>query len=122
MNQISRHKLQTLAIACLLFLTMMYASTCRGQSQQYQIEKVCINHKCRSCSGHIAIYEENLYIKVDTISNHLFIRPEFKHKGVQSYLLKDYPGHFRLCDNVAYLEVYFVCGWITEMYYLKKEL
>jgi hypothetical protein len=121
MNQITRHKLLTLAFGCLLLLTMMFVGNCSAQSIQYQIERVCINQSCKECKGYIAISKENLYIKVDSVLNHLLITKKFDYRGFQHYWLKEHTGRFQICDNIAYLEIYFAgCGWKSEMYYLKK--
>jgi hypothetical protein len=123
MNQITRHKLLTLAFGCLLLLTMLFAGTCAAQTIQYQIERVCINQKCKDHKGYIVITTENLYIKVDSILTHLLIRREFKYLNRESYKLKDHTGRFYRCNETAYLEIYSPgCGWYSEMYYLKKEL
>jgi hypothetical protein len=121
MNTITRHKLITLAFGCLLLLTMLFAGTCAAQSIQYQIERVCIDQSCKECKGYIAIHKENLYIKVDSVLNHLLIKKKFDYRGFQHYWLKEHTGRFQICDNIAYLEIYFAgCGWKSEMYYLKK--
>jgi hypothetical protein len=123
MNQITRHKLLTLAFGCLLLLTMLFAGTCAAQSRQFQIERICRNKLCKPCIGYIAIFQENLWIKTDTSTTHLLIQKEFKYIKRESYKLKDHTGRFQLCNETAYLEIYSPgCGWYSEMYYLKKEL
>jgi hypothetical protein len=116
------NKLQTLAGA-FLFLVLIFVGKCHGQSIQYQIERVCIDKTCRTCKGYIAIHKENLYIKIDSVLNHLLVQKKFEHKQTAFYWLKEHTGRFQICDNIAYLEIYFAgCGWKSEMYYLKKEL
>jgi hypothetical protein len=123
MNQITRHKLLTLAFGCLLLLTMMFVGNCSAQSIQYQIERVCINQSCKECKGYIAISKENLYIKVDSVMNHFEIKKTIDYRGLKSYQLLNVIGRFEICNDVAYIEVFSIgCRWKSEMYYLKKEL
>jgi hypothetical protein len=116
-------RLKSLLVAVLVFLSMLYASTCDGQSQQFQIERICINKKCKPCIGYIAIFKENLWIKSDSILTHLLVHREYKFINRESYKLKDHTGRFYRCNEMAYLEIYSPgCGWYSEIYYLKKEL
>jgi hypothetical protein len=121
MNQITRHKVISFALGLLLLLTMLFAGTCAAQPTQYQIERICINNKCKVCTGYIAIYEDNLYIKVDSVLNHLLVQKKFEHKNAKYYWLKEHNGRFQVCERIAYLEIYFTgCGWKSETYYLKE--
>jgi hypothetical protein len=114
------NKLQTLAGA-FLFLVLIFVGKCHGQAVQYQIERVCIDDNCNHCTGYIAIYKENLYIKVDSVLNHLLVERNFKHKETNHYWLKEHTGRFQICERIAYLEIYFTgCGWKSETYYLKE--
>jgi hypothetical protein len=116
------NKLRTLAGA-FLFLVLIFVGKCHGQSTQYQIERVCVNQKCRPCKGYIAISKENLYIKIDSSTTHLLIHKEFIYLNRESYKLKDHTGSFYRCKETAYLEIYSPgCGWYSELYYLKEEL
>jgi hypothetical protein len=125
MTEGTRYRLISFALAVagiLVFLALLFAAnSCVAQSTQYQIERVCIDNKCNHCTGYIAIYKENLYIKVDSVLNHLLVERKFKHKNAENYWLKEHRGRFQICDNIAYLEIYFTgCGWKSETYYLKE--
>ena len=122
-------KALTFAIAFLLFLTLLFVSTCRGQARQFQIERVCIEGNCKTTTGIIAVTDHHLYIRTEHDKPaDLQVTKHFTHKGMIYYRLEKvdlYSGFLVLTPNFdkASLILYVVNNQtLITIYYLKKDL
>jgi hypothetical protein len=125
MSQGCRHKLLTLAIACLLFLVLAMVGKCHAQkAMQYQVEMWCQHGECKSITGTIAITEKEVFIKLKGLPVERYeINSIFKIKDAQYFTFKHefYSGFFVVYSTrSAFLDVNVVGeGYYSERFILK---
>jgi hypothetical protein len=126
MSQGCRHKLLTLAIACLLFLILAMVGKCHAQKvRQYQVEMWCQEGECKSITGLIAITETEVFIKLKGLPVERYeIKSTFHIKDAKYYTFKHefYTGFFVIYSTrSAFLDVNVVGeGYYSERFILKN--
>ena len=85
-------RLKTLAMALILFLTMMFAGKCAAQSRQFQVERICPTrfHCVSQHRAYIAVISDSVvFIRSDSIPVIKYsVIKHFRHKGVEYFHVK----------------------------------
>jgi len=122
------YRRKTLVLAFVIFIVLLwlirFSAKAQG-AQQYQIDRVCIDKKCKEKRGYIAIDNLHIYIKYDSIRTDLVAVKSFKYRQTSYYDLEHtiYSGTFFISPttSTAFLDLQIAgCQRLTEMYYLKK--